>query len=115
MIEKLYHDVIFLFCSTQSGWVWDHFETTKPIPTYLVAFMVSDFDKKILYNESNIAVYTRKEFIEDTTYMTEKIPNLLKGVEQFTQIPYMLPKLDLVCVPLLDAYNMENWGLNSYK
>lgn len=77
--------------------------------------MVSDFNKKPLNNENNIAVYTRKEFIDDTTYITKKVPDLLKGVEQFTQIPYMLPKLDLVGIPLLDAYNMENWGLNSYK
>lgn len=106
----------FIFsCSPQmNGWVWDHFETTKPIPTYLVAFMVSDFDKKTLNND-NITIYTRKEFIEDTTYMRKKAPNLLKSVEKFTQISYMLPKLDLVGIPLVDAYNMENWGLNLYK
>lgn len=100
--------------SLRSGLVWDHFETTKPIPTYLVAFMISDFDKMESKNES-IAMYTRKEYINNTVYMMEKAPTLLGGVEKFTQIPYMLPKLDLVGVPLLDAYNMENWGLNSYK
>lgn len=105
--------LIYLF-SSQNGWSWDHFETTKPIPTYLVAFMVSDFDKKSLNNE-HIAMYTRKEFIDNTTFMMGKAPNLLGVVEKFTQIPYMLPKLDLVGVPLLDAYNMENWGLNSHK
>lgn len=76
--------------------------------------MVSDFDKRTVDNE-NIAMFTRKEFIEDTIYMMGKAPNLLQGVEKFTQIPYMLPKLDLVGIPLLDAYNMENWGLNSYQ
>ncbi|XP_060850045.1 thyrotropin-releasing hormone-degrading ectoenzyme-like [Rhopalosiphum padi] len=98
----------------QNGWVWDHFKTTKPIPTYLVAFMVSDFDKNYI-NGDNIAMHTRKEYIEYTTYMMGKAPNLLRGVETFTQIPYMLPKLDLVGVPLLNAYSMENWGLNSYE
>jgi len=102
------------FFSQQSDMVWDHFETTKPIPTYLVAFMVSDFDKNSV-NGDNIAMHTRKEFIEYTTYMMGKAPNLLKGVEKFTRIPYMLPKLDLVGIPLLSAYNMENWGLNSYE
>lgn len=76
--------------------------------------MVSDFDKKTL-DSKNIAMFTRKEFIEDTIYMMERAPNLLQGVEKFTKIPYMLPKLDLVGIPLLDAYNMENWGLNSYQ
>lgn len=76
--------------------------------------MVSDFDKKASRNRS-IAMYTRKEYINDTVYMTEKAPSLLEGVEKYTQISYMLPKLDLVGIPLLDAYNMENWGLNSYK
>lgn len=100
--------------SQQSGWALDYFETTKPIPTYLVAFMVSDFDKKSLTND-NIAMYTRKEYIENTMYMMGKAPNLLGSVENFTRIPYMLPKLDLVGVPLMDAYQMENWGLNSHK
>lgn len=102
------------FFSQQSDMVWDHFETTKPIPTYLVAFMVSDFDKTPV-NGDNIAMHTRKEYIEYTTYMMGKAPNLLNGVEKFTRIPYMLPKLDLVGIPLLNAYSMENWGLNSYE
>lgn len=76
--------------------------------------MVSDFDKNAL-NDESIALYTRREFIEYTSYMMRKVPQLLEGVERFTQIQYMLPKLDLVGVPLLDAYNMENWGLNSYE
>lgn len=100
--------------SLLSGWSWDHFEPTKPIPTYLVAFMVSDFDKNMMNND-NITMYMRKEFIEDTTYMMGKASNLLENVEQFTQISYMLPKLDMVGIPLLDAYSLGNWGLNSYK
>lgn len=76
--------------------------------------MVSDFNKNSMIND-NIAMYTRKELIDDTAYMMRKAPNLLGGVEKFTRIPYMLPKLDLVGVPLLNAYTLGNWGLNSYK
>lgn len=76
--------------------------------------MVSDFGKNAVNND-NIAMYTRKEYIEDTTYMMGKAPSLLEGVEQFTQVPYMLPKLDMVGVPVLDDYSIGNWGLNSYK
>lgn len=105
---------MLLLFSPRSGWALDHFETTKPIPTFLVAFMVSDFDRNAL-NDESLAMYTRKEIIEYTTYMMQKVPQLLKSVEKFTGINYMLPKLDLVGVPLLDVYNMENWGLNSYE
>lgn len=77
--------------------------------------MVSDFDRKTWQNGDNIAMYARKEIIDNTEYMIKKAPKLLGGVEEFTQVPYMLPKLDLVGVPLLDAYSMENWGLNSHK
>jgi len=76
--------------------------------------MVSDFDKNSI-NGDYIAMHTRKEYIEHTTYMMGKAPKLLKGVEKFTEISYMLPKLDLVGVPLLNAYSMETWGLNSYE
>lgn len=105
--------ILFSF-SPQIGWAWDNFESTKPIPTYLVAFMVSDFDKNSMTNDY-ISMYTRKEFIGETAYMMGKAPLLLGGVEKFTEIPYMLPKLDLVGVPLLSAYTLGNWGLNSYK
>lgn len=76
--------------------------------------MVLDFDKTSMNND-NLAMYTRKEFVEQTTYMVEKTPGLLESVEQFTQIPYMLPKLDIVGVPLLDDYSTGGCGLNSYK
>lgn len=77
--------------------------------------MVSDFNKNIPHNGNNIAMYTRRELIDNTEYMMGQAPNLLNGVETFTQIPYMLPKLDLVGVPLRYANNMGNWGLNTHK
>ncbi|XP_050432734.1 uncharacterized protein LOC126840818 [Adelges cooleyi] len=94
-----------------TGLIWDHFEVTKPMPTHMVAFMVSDFEKSV---NGMITMYARKEIISHTGYMVDKAPELLRFMEDYTRIPYMLPKLDMVSVPKTNIDNVENWGLNSY-
>lgn len=37
----------------QPGWYWDEFDTTVPMPTYLVAFLITEFPNKTLPSISN--------------------------------------------------------------
>ncbi|XP_063609315.1 aminopeptidase N-like [Penaeus indicus] len=100
----------------QEGWVWDRFERSVPMSTYLVAFVVSDFvhinatvDDRVL-----LRVWARESTIEDAKYASEIAAKILRFFEEYFGIPYPLKKLDIVALPDLTS-DMENWGLITYR
>lgn len=91
----------------------DVFKTTPPMSTYLVAIYVGEFETKD--ETASISVYTHKDLLNQTGYMTLEAPKLLKVLEDYTGINYMLPKMDLLAIPDFRAGAMENWGINTYR
>jgi len=92
------------------------FANSAKMSTYLVAFIVSNFksvNKK--YKDIDINVYARPEQIEYTKYALEITPKILRYYESAYDIPYPLPKLDLVAIPDFEAGAMENWGLITFR
>lgn len=59
---------IFIICrEDKPGWVWSEFQETVPMSTYLVAFMVSEFDFRQSDPELNnvvLRVWARQEAID---------------------------------------------------
>jgi len=41
---------------TKEGWKLDHFQKTPKMPTYLLAFVVCDFDKRTVTSKSGAKV-----------------------------------------------------------
>jgi aminopeptidase N len=80
--------------------------------TYLVAFVVSDFSRK---ENGSFAVWTRRDAIKQADYALQVGPAILKYFEQYFQIPFPLPKIDMVALPDFAAGAMENWGLITYR
>jgi aminopeptidase N len=91
-----------------------NFETTPVMPTYLIAFIVSDF--KYENRTENFHVWAREGAIEQAKYRADIGPSLLNGIENILlDRKYPMPKMDEVAVPDFSAGAMENWGLTTYR
>lgn len=102
----------------EAGWVWDHFEETPPISTYLVAFTICDFEHIQSSNSTHGPVYrvwAPKDDISKANYALEVAQEILPFLEQYFDIKYPLPKLDLIAIPSFGMDAMENWGLVHFR
>lgn len=86
------------------------------MPTYVVAFMVSDFFgyQVNVTDRPSHTIFSRREVANNTRYMGELIPKVLRLIQNFTGFYYELDKLDVIVVPKLIYSAMENWGLISF-
>ncbi|GIY36509.1 aminopeptidase Ey [Caerostris extrusa] len=98
--------------SRRDGWVMDRFERTVRMSTYLLAFIVSDFERR---GDDKFAVWSRKSVLDTTAYALQVGPAILSFYETFFKVKYPLPKTDMVAVPDFSAGAMENWGLITYR
>ena len=62
-----------------------------------------------------VNVYVPDYQIEQAKYATEITPKILDFYEEFFQLQFPLPKLDLIGIPDFGAGAMENWGLVTYR
>lgn len=92
--------------------VWDHYQETPPMSTYLVAFFVGEF---YAMKTRTIGVYTHESYVDQAEYIASRSPKLIEAMENFTGVEYMLPKLDLLAIPDFSMGAMENWGMNTYR
>lgn len=97
--------------------VHDEFEASVRMSTYLVAFTVNDFKYKETNTSSGIQVrvYAREDDYNRIDYAVEAGAKIISFYEEFFQIKYPLPKLDLLAVPDFMAGAMEDWGLVSFR
>lgn len=90
--------------------------------TYLVAMVVSDLqpfhispEQTRTKSNNSFAVWSRREALEQTRYAGKIGPAILEYFEKYFQIPYPLPKLDMVALPDFGFHAMENWGLITFR
>ncbi|XP_011707487.1 PREDICTED: thyrotropin-releasing hormone-degrading ectoenzyme-like isoform X2 [Wasmannia auropunctata] len=95
------------------GYVWDHYERTFPMATYVVAFMVTDFSSYdvAVADRPSHTIYFRKEIANDTRYVGDLTSKVLRVIQNLTRFFYELDKLDVIVIPNLAYAAMENWGL----
>ncbi|XP_049842575.1 aminopeptidase Ey-like isoform X1 [Schistocerca gregaria] len=102
----------------RAEWMVDRFEQSLRMPTYLVAFVVSDLehvDSATGDNTTLFRVWARREALLQAGYASAVGPGVLTFYERFFQVLYPLPKLDMVAIPDFAAGAMENWGLVTYR
>uniref|UniRef100_A0A3P9D7T2 Aminopeptidase n=1 Tax=Maylandia zebra TaxID=106582 RepID=A0A3P9D7T2_9CICH len=94
------------------------FERTEKMSTYLLAFIVSDYDS--IGNSIDgveIRIFARRSAIAagQGQYALNKTGPILKFFEQYYNATYPLPKSDQIAIPDFNAGAMENWGLITYR
>jgi aminopeptidase 2 len=92
------------------------FNTTPLMSTYLVAFIVGEFDV-VEYTKCRIPVrvYAPKGMGDRCRYSAELGAKTIDFFEKKFDVPYPLPKMDMVGVQELSFGAMENWGLITYR
>ena len=129
------------------GYVWDVYEESVVMSTYLLAFVVSEFDYRvsppsgngekdtsipyilrililsiIIYREEvfslldvEFRIWSKPSVLDQTEYAAIVGPQILEYYENYFNVPYPLPKQDMIAIPDFSAGAMENWGLITYR
>ncbi|KAJ3268582.1 hypothetical protein HDV01_002561 [Terramyces sp. JEL0728] len=93
------------------------FDSTVKMSTYLVAFIVSEFESisAKTNNGVKVSVYTPPGKTKLGEYALKVGVPILEYYQKVYGIDFPLPKLDMVAVPDFSAGAMENWGLVTYR
>jgi aminopeptidase N/puromycin-sensitive aminopeptidase len=102
--------------ATAAGKHTIRFATTPKLSTYLVAFLVGDF--QCTSGESDgvaIRVCSTPDKVALTPYGLDVAKYMLHYYNNYFGIPYPLKKLDLIALPDFEAGAMENFGAITYR
>ncbi|RWS23543.1 Puromycin-sensitive aminopeptidase-like protein, partial [Leptotrombidium deliense] len=93
------------------------FATTPIMSTYLLAFIVGEYDfiEDVTENGVKIRAYTPVGKTEQGKFALSVAVRSLPFYEKYFNIPYPLPKMDLIAIADFEAGAMENWGLVTFR
>ncbi|CAG0922160.1 unnamed protein product, partial [Notodromas monacha] len=100
---------------TLDGYVWDKYAVSVDMSTYLVAFCVSQFQSKTSNTNDKFKVWARSDMIGRTEFAANEGAKILKFFEEYFEIDYPLPKMDMLALTDFSAGAMENWGMITYR
>jgi len=113
-----------IFSELKDGMKVVHFATSKPLPTYLIAFAVGDLDvvewtplaaTDIRPHELPLRGIAAKGKGDQLAYALEGTNAIVTALESYFGTPYPWAKLDILAVPDFAAGAMENAGAITYR
>lgn len=90
------------------------------MPTYLVAFVISDYqsihnyDLPLSPSEIHHRIFANENYIDKSQFGLETGIQMLNQLAEYFEYPYVMPKLDQIGIPTFAVGAMENWGLVTY-
>lgn len=106
------------------GWVKHDFATTRPLPTYLIAFGAGPWDvvdfgilpkNELRTADLRLRGIAAKGEGDNLTYALENTNGILKALEGYFGQPYPYEKLDIIAAPDYAFGAMENPGAIVYR
>lgn len=101
----------------ESGYKIVEFEPTPKMSTYLLAFIVGEFEYIEGKTKSGVLVrvFTTPGKKEQGRFALNVAIKSLEFYEDYFKIAYPLPVLDMIAIPDFAAGAMENWGAVTYR
>ncbi|KAK6184963.1 hypothetical protein SNE40_007302 [Patella caerulea] len=103
--------------STSGDYGIDYYATSVVMPTYLLAFIVCDYEYTESISDTNIAyrTYAKPISIQYAQMAQEHGLRIFNRFESYFTPSYSLPKIDNIAIPDFNSGAMENWGLITYR
>jgi hypothetical protein len=91
-------------------------EGRSNLPTLKLYGMLSVcYTKDFVYPYYRFKVWSRASALHQTNYAANIGPRILRYLETYFNIPFPLPKQDMVALPDFGFSAMENWGLITFR
>ena len=101
----------------EAGFEIVKFAPTPKMSTYLLAFIIGDFEYLEAKNKNGarIRVYTTVGKKHQAKFALDCAVKTLDFYEDYFDIKYPLPVLDMIAIPDFASGAMENWGAVTYR
>lgn len=101
----------------ESGHQIFEFSPTPKMSTYLLAFIVGELEKIETKTKSGVKVrvFVTPGKTKQAEFALEMAKKTLEFYEEYFDIPYPLPTLDMIAIPDFSSGAMENWGAVTYR
>ena len=101
----------------ESGFKIVSFAPSPIMSTYLLAFIIGEFEfiEGKTKNNIQVRVFTTKGKIHQTKFALDVAIKSLEFFEEYFDIKYPLPILDLIAIPDFESGAMENWGAITFR
>ena len=93
------------------------FSPTPKMSTYLLAFIIGDFEylESKTKNNVQVRVFTTPGKKHQAKFALDCAVKTLEFYDKYFDIPYPLPVLDMIAIPDFTSGAMENWGAITYR